>query len=389
VRNVSGSNSSRLTPLEAYRGIAAVIVVVHHFFLGFAPAVTGTFQSDRTAESVIGHFYFVFFNGTGAVYFFFTLSGFVLSWSYFNRADINIIYVSFLKRYPRLAGVVTLSVVASFFLFYFDLYFFREAAEISGSNWLRKFGNAIDPKYFVPSFWNAFFQGLTTFFTGKSSYNSNLWPMKHEFYGSMLVYMLAPFILTVLNSRHLLYSFCLICCSFFLYNSHMLPFVAGLFLSLAVSRSKPQLPFLVSLILLLLGLYLLGYMVPEKSYLWASHSFFRGMPVIVVHTLGSCAIIFATMANAKLFDSLNGTFFRVLGQISFPLYLVHLLVISSISSFTFSELHWHGLSQIPLLSITFFVTLIVSVLASIPLMKIDDWWVSFLNSFIKKEQSKT
>jgi peptidoglycan/LPS O-acetylase OafA/YrhL len=54
-------SSSRLIPLEATRGIAALIVVVHHFFLGFAPQVTGLLPELRTPSSIIGNWYYVFF----------------------------------------------------------------------------------------------------------------------------------------------------------------------------------------------------------------------------------------------------------------------------------------------------------------------------------------
>ena len=62
--------SSRLLPLEALRGLAAVIVVIHHFFLGFSPSTTGFLIETRSAESIIGHWYFFFFNGSAAVTFF-------------------------------------------------------------------------------------------------------------------------------------------------------------------------------------------------------------------------------------------------------------------------------------------------------------------------------
>ena len=63
-------SSTRLIPLEATRGIAALIVIVHHFFLGFAPQVTGLLPELRTPSSIIGNWYYVFFSGDAAVNFF-------------------------------------------------------------------------------------------------------------------------------------------------------------------------------------------------------------------------------------------------------------------------------------------------------------------------------
>lgn len=72
-------------------------------------------------------------NGTAAVGFFFTLSGFVLSWSYFQRRDTESLRRAFLRRWPRLAGIVVLSTVLSAALYQAGLYYFSEAAQVSGS----------------------------------------------------------------------------------------------------------------------------------------------------------------------------------------------------------------------------------------------------------------
>jgi peptidoglycan/LPS O-acetylase OafA/YrhL len=104
----------RLIPLEATRGIAAIIVLIHHFYLAFMPL---------KKEAMEGHWYYIFFNGTGAVYFFFVLSGFVLCWSYFHTGNLNLLKVALFKRLPRLAAPVLITTCTSFMLFYFGLYF--------------------------------------------------------------------------------------------------------------------------------------------------------------------------------------------------------------------------------------------------------------------------
>ena len=50
----------KVIPLEACRGFAALIVLVHHFFLGFAPSVTGLLVETRNDLSLIGRWYFFF-----------------------------------------------------------------------------------------------------------------------------------------------------------------------------------------------------------------------------------------------------------------------------------------------------------------------------------------
>lgn len=377
------THGKRLIPLEAYRGIAAFIVVVHHFFLGFSPTTTGLLAETRRADSLIGQPYFAFFNGTGAVSFFFTLSGFVLCWSYFNRENPGTLLLAFLKRFPRLVGVVTLTTVLSWALFKLGLYYFNDAAKVSASPWLASFAGAGLTPEFQPTFEEAFFQGLTTFFTGKSHYNSNLWTMQLEFFGSMVVYMLASFIATVLGYRYRLYAAIILLSSALYYSQHIFPFVAGVFLSSYLAKKKVAIPTGASLLLIGAGLYLLGYMIPKKSYSWvlllpeALPTHFHQVPM---HTLGALAIIFATLANRNVFDGLSGSFFRFLGQISFPLYLVHGLVICSLSSWVYLQMMARGYDSTTTLLVVFGVTAAGSVVASLPLSRFDDWWVTQVNA---------
>ena len=381
------THGKRLIPLEAYRGIAAFIVLVHHFFLGFSPATTGRLPEIRNADSLIGQPYFVFFNGTGAVGFFFTLSGFVLCWSYFNREDQGKLLLAFLKRFPRLVGVVTLTTVLSWALFKLGLYYFNDAAKVSASPWLASFAGAgLTPK-FQPTFVGAFSQGFTTFFTGNSYFNSNLWTMKPEFFGSMVVYMLASFIATVLGYRYRVYAAIILLSSALYYNQYIFPFVAGVFLSSYLAKNKVAIPTLASLLMIGVGLYLLGYMIPEKSYGWVlllPAAIPADLHQVCMHTLGALAIIFATMANRNVFDRLSGSFCRFLGQLSFPLYLVHGLVICSLSSWVYLQMMARSFDSTTTLLVVFGVTAAGSVVASLPLSRFDDWWVAQVNAVGRK-----
>lgn len=191
------TSTNRLIPLEASRGIAATIVLAHHFLLAFFPVVE---------PRIIGRWYYVFVNGTGAVHFFFVLSGFVLCWAYFRTGEISRLKEGFIKRWPRLAAPVLITTITSFSLFYFNFYYFENAGKLSQSVWLSTFGGALKPD-FHPSLFEAIKQGLTTFITGDPNYNINLWTMKPEFMGSMVVFTTAAFISLVLSYQFLLISF--------------------------------------------------------------------------------------------------------------------------------------------------------------------------------------
>ena len=371
---------NRLIPLEAYRGIASIIVMVHHFFLGFSPTTTSYLPFRRTDESLIGQPYFALFNGAAAVGFFFTLSGFVLCWSFFNHENTNKISLAFIKRLPRLAGIVTLSTVASYFLFKFNLYYFYEASKITDSPWLASFNYSGWTESFEPNFLKALSQGVVTFFTGTANYNQNLWTMKSEFFGSLIVYMLAAFITLILRHQNLLYAFIIFSITSYVCNENLFPFVVGTFLSAYLAKNKIKINTTLAIILIGFGLYLLGYFVPEKSYSWINIFPHQLQNKNLFYTFGSVLIIFSTMTNISIFKRLNGHFFQLLGKLSFPLYIVHCLVICSISSYIYIYLTASGLDKTTQLTIVFIVTVVVSTLISIPLGKFDEWWVKTVNT---------
>ena len=379
------SGNNRLFPLEAYRGIAAFVVLVHHFFLAFSPYTTGLLGEARNNDSLIGQPFFALFNGTAAVGFFFTLSGFVLCWSYFNHENPQKLLLAFLKRFPRLAAIVTITTVASYCLFRLNLYYFQDASKLSLSPWLATFAQGWKPG-FEPSFWEALTQGMTTFFTGEDNYNTNLWTMKAEFFGSMIVFMLACFISVILEYRYLIYAFIIISISALFYNNFIFPFVAGTFLSVYLAKNKNEIPFHTSIALIIFGLYMLGYIIPEKSYAWAAAipDIMKVHTQTLLHTLGSACIIFATMSNQKVFKNLNGKLLRGIGKISFPLYLVHTLVICSLSSYVYIKLASHGISNTQSLIIVFIVTATTSIALAVPLSRFDDWWVKQVNTITRK-----
>lgn len=376
-------SNSKFVPLEGCRGIAALIVVAHHFFLGFAPKVSGFIPGSRVHDSLVGKFYFVFLNGDAAVNFFFVLSGFVLSSGYLRNRDQAVLICSIFKRWPRLALPVLFSTVLSFFIFRLGFYAFGEAGSVSGSPWLASFAYSGWAPGFEPDFLDAFWEGATTFFTGANSYNSSLWTMKPEFTGSIFIYVMAPFVL-FLARNVVLMTMLVALCGFLFGNVLILPFVAGslvAFLVLLVYRANC---FKAAVFSIALGLYLLGYKIPELDYSWAAPLAlqFRHLNV-VMYTVGSVAIILGVMNSERVYDFLDTRLSKFLGAISFPLYLVHVLVICSFSSLLFVYFHnslFFG--TVPLL-INFVFTMFFSMILAAPLAIVDRKWVGILGGLNK------
>lgn len=178
----------RFAELEALRGIAALIVLVHHCLLGFAPQLHGL-VTPLAPYSLFGTPVFALVNGSAAVVLFFVLSGFVLTIGIVQSRDLRRISVSAIKRLPRLALPVVAVNILSALLLVGGFYRNMEVAPLTGSPWLGWF-------FGWPPNWRdlpaAITEGAaTTFFLNRSAYNASLWTMYHEFWGSFLVLLLA------------------------------------------------------------------------------------------------------------------------------------------------------------------------------------------------------
>lgn len=182
----------KVVELEAIRGLASLTVVVAHFMGSFIPHRLGGTPNFDQSIGLLGSPWFAIANGPAAVSVFFVLSGFVLPLAYFHAGRSEIIVRAAAKRWFRLVLLVFLATMASYALFHFKFYRYREASELTGSLWLRGFAGADPNGTFVPSLWDAFLQGtVLTFLRNQSSYDVVLWTMYHEFFGSFLTFGLA------------------------------------------------------------------------------------------------------------------------------------------------------------------------------------------------------
>lgn len=102
---------NRVIELEAIRGWAALLVLVHHSLLAFAPTLHGLV--DPGGHSLFGTPLFALINGSTAVIVFFVLSGYVLTLAVRRAGTPTRITAVVLRRWPRLAGPVLVTNVAA------------------------------------------------------------------------------------------------------------------------------------------------------------------------------------------------------------------------------------------------------------------------------------
>jgi peptidoglycan/LPS O-acetylase OafA/YrhL len=379
--------SNRLIPLEGCRGIAAIIVVLHHFFLGFLPKLTGAVPSMRDDQSFIGNWYFVFFNGYAAVNFFFVLSGFVLCWSFFKNEDVKKLKLAAIKRFPRLTGPILVTTVVSYCLFIWGGYFFSEAGALSKSSWLSTFAYTEWTPAFHPSIYQAIIQGVTVCLTGESGYNSSLWTMRPEFFGSILVYFIAAFRTLKLRAGYLFIAFLFLVAIALKIYIFFIPFLIGLFLAIVLTNHPMKIPTSISFLIILMGLYFLGYAIPEKNYLWVSRirqpEIIKDNIQLILNSVGAFLILFAIVSCNKVYKFLDNRIGMFLGKISFPLYLIYVLIICSLGSWVYIQLLSAGLGSEYVVSITWITTLSFSIMVATAFSYFDEFWIRLLNKIFQ------
>lgn len=275
--------------------------------------------------------------GNFSVCIFFVLSGYVLTQKYFKTKENGVIISSAVRRYLRLFVPVFAAVMLSYLLASAGLYrYYPETMVISaGSNYRDYWAFTPDLVDAVKqAVWGSFFVG------GKMSYNPVLWTMKIEFFGSMLVFAMA-LLFGSLRNRFIFY----LAAAVLFLNSFYLGFIIGMVLADTFSSKTPLFKTgnktILSIILILglfLGSYPLSPVTTDSLYGFLNNSLFK-TPEVTYHIIGSGMTIFVLL-NSRLLQNFYSSPVPVfLGKISYSLYLIHFLVISSFTCALFLVLY--------------------------------------------------
>ena len=383
--------SSKIIPLESMRGIAAFMVFLFHFMLGFMPQRHG--QEPATAipgGNLMETPLFFLINGHAAVTFFFVLSGFVLSYSYFRKSSNQGLVGSIIKRWPRLFPIALISTIFSWLLIQYGLYSYTETAQITNSQWMARFAHA-GGDFINSSFSDAFMQGFfLTFFRGDENLNTSLWTMHYEFIGSLLVFALIP-ILNGLKGKLALIVFLIMMLAAFFVSVYMCAFIMGCFLSYnrcQINDYNSILP--VNKFVLVLSLM---FVVAAFGYSDPGNGFYSFMQFsdpgtmrairILIHCIASVVLIEIILNYGAIYELFNSSIGRFLGRCSFALYVIHVPLIFSFSCYVFLTLLDHIGYRLSVAT-TFVLSTLLLFLVSWLLTLVDERWCRFVNQNVKK-----
>jgi peptidoglycan/LPS O-acetylase OafA/YrhL len=372
----------KLVELEALRGVAAMMVLFHHFLLVIAPRLHGrNFPDDPIA--LVRTPLFALVNGTAAVAIFFVLSGFVLTFRAMEKGDWSQILVGVLKRWPRLVPLVaTVNMLSAIFLMlglYQDHSWF--GASVFGQDTF-VIGSALAEGMF----W--------TFFDGSDSFNAALWTMHYELFGSFAAYATA---LVLIFRKSLLRAMAIGTVVILLTATmtgkggvyYAMPVAGVLIARIYVERDSVvtalnflnpwRVPIAVgtgSLAVVLCGYD--GYSKPVGFYAFMARFEWSDTEPLV-HGIAAVTILMLVLFCDPLRRSLAGPTAALVGRLSFPIYLAHLPILLGLVSPVHSYLAARYDTAVAA-GAAFVLLITLTLAAAYPLAHLDEWWVRKLRN---------
>jgi peptidoglycan/LPS O-acetylase OafA/YrhL len=308
--------------LDSLRGLAALVVVLEHYFAAFYPysvfGAQGRYRQIAAWESLA--FYPPFGTlvaGHLAVCLFFILSGYILSYRFIGERSGGLDLLEAIARRPiRLGGLVVFTIATAFLLWRWDLFSNHEVAAASGSNaWFE------EP-------WTGWI-GLSTFaqdllvpFSRGRVYNNPLWTIEIELYGCLATF---GFLLLFRASPHR--RMILLALVIVLTTSFYQAFALGVLLAdFQKQRDLPELPPAVMVVLVALTMYLSSY--PQQCSLeFIQHSIYGVLPSVKTaggYPMLAAAILFVIVLTSRRAHALLAwPALRFLGRISYGIYAIH------------------------------------------------------------------
>lgn len=363
----------KLNSAESLRGIACIAVVFSHLLGTFYPQLHNFYESSLPefdfAEIIYNSPFTFIYSGTGAVFIFFVLSGYVLTLSSLKSSDhYKKFKISIVKRYPRLA----IPAIFSCLLMYLCLQINIDMSHTS---------EAIQKIKIEPNFFDAVYNGtIGAFTTGDQRYNRALWTMRIELIGSFIIY-----IACLLQFKPILKHFFLLIIAL---TSLKIPEQIQLgFYSFIIGHYfyffHKKTPEILSIIIFMFGLYFCGAHNMSISYKFFNN-ILGNKTYEYLNFLGGILVVLAVLKSRIIDKLLDKKPLIWLGKISFSIYLVHfsLIYLICIPIFNYLLINSFSFVSASLIAITITFCLIL-MFSSFYSKYIDQLSINFSNKLSK------
>jgi peptidoglycan/LPS O-acetylase OafA/YrhL len=365
--------------IDMIRGYAALAVALYHFLLAYVPPGSAPAAMDNAGLVAEQPFLLAIVNGHFMVAIFFVLSSFVLTKGFVSGTPRARALTAMAKRLPRLLPLTLIGSLLPFLLFAAGLLPTHAAAQLTGSEWLDRSGGI---KYWAPwpnpSLPGAAADALRLFLSGVSQYNSALWTMKYELFGSLLALLGAMIVgerrrpvadavlLTLIAAAALkIHALCAICVTTVYVTKYLL--VRPVDMRPAVAAA------LIAAALVLGSTFKsIPHSVVADDWMWTQVQRIDW----IIHGIGATALLLGMRGIARLRDA-DGWVGHQLGRLSFAIYVIHVPLQSAIGSHVVLALGHRPISVMA----AFLLSMTAIFMLACAVARIDEWWVARLNRF--------
>jgi peptidoglycan/LPS O-acetylase OafA/YrhL len=375
----------KLVPLEGLRGIAAVVVMLGHMVRGLVPP-------DHGSLDILNQLHRWLLNGGAAVSIFFVLSGFILSLPFARDRSRLRVLTALLKRWPRLAALTSIACLFSWATITLSQDYYEQAAAVTGNRWMAShfnaplYGHEISPMA-------ALREGLyEVFLSGGSRFDSPLWTMRIELFGSFAIFIAAPLLfgLKTWPLRLAVIGMAMFAAGVSFPFTYFSDFLVGTILAMLFSEDRmPSFSNIQAAIMAIAGLYLFCFSAAENHSIHAPIKAMlpAGETAHFVWDASAALIILVLLGNPFLRHVFSKKWAVWLGILSFPLYLLHVPIMLSAGAVSFvSTVDALGTTEAVLLAGA--VTIALTLLCALPLAWVDKAWTGMLQrltgAFIKR-----